>query len=63
LRRQPDVTNVSAELEGDRQTVRIQTPKGSEFIPIITKLLRDARIVDVRTKEPTLEDAYLKLVA
>jgi ABC-2 type transport system ATP-binding protein len=63
LRRQPDVTNVSAELEGDRQTVRIQTPKGSEFIPIVTKLLRDARIVDIRTKEPTLEDAYLKLVA
>ena len=63
LRRQPDVTNVSAELEGDRQTVRIQTPKGSEFIPVVAKLLRDARVVDVRAKEPTLEDAYLKLVA
>jgi ABC-2 type transport system ATP-binding protein len=63
LRRQAEVTNVSAELEGERQTVRIQTAKGSEFIPTVTKLLSRAKIMDVRTKEPTLEDAYLKLVA
>jgi ABC-2 type transport system ATP-binding protein len=63
LRRQQDVTNVSAELEGERQIVRIQTPKGSEFVPVVTKVLSNARIVDVRIKEPTLEDAYLKLVA
>jgi ABC-2 type transport system ATP-binding protein len=63
LRDQPDVTNVSADLEGERQTVRIQTPRGSEFIPQVTKLLSRAKIMDVRTKEPTLEDAYLKLVA
>jgi ABC-2 type transport system ATP-binding protein len=63
LRRQPEVTNVSAELEGERQTVRIQTPRGSEFIPTVTRLLSKAKIMDVRTKEPTLEDAYLKLVA
>lgn len=63
IRRQPDVTNVSADLEGERQTVRIQTAKGSEFIPVVTRLLSRAKIMDVRTKEPTLEDAYLKLVA
>jgi ABC-2 type transport system ATP-binding protein len=63
LREQPDVTTVNAELEGERQTVRIQTSKGSEFIPVVTKLLSKARILDVRIKEPTLEDAYLKLVA
>lgn len=63
LRQQPDVTNVSADLEGERQTIRIQTPRGSEFIPAVTKLLSKAKIMDVRTKEPTLEDAYLKLVA
>jgi len=63
LRRQPDVTTVNADLEGERQTVRIQTPKGSEFIPVVTKLLSKAKILDVRIKEPTLEDAYLKLVA
>lgn len=63
LRRQPEVTNVSAELEGERQTVRIQTPRGSEFVPTVARLLSKAKIMDVRTKEPTLEDAYLKLVA
>jgi hypothetical protein len=57
------VTAVNADLEGERQTVRIQTAKGSEFIPVVTKLLNKAKILDVRLKEPTLEDAYLKLVA
>jgi ABC-2 type transport system ATP-binding protein len=63
LRKQPDVTAVNANLEGERQTIRVQTPRGSEFIPIITKLLSRAKVMDIRLKEPTLEDAYLKLVA
>jgi len=62
LRLQAEVTAVNAELEGERQIVRIQTAKGSEFIPIATKILERAKVLDVRTKEPTLEDAYLKLV-
>jgi len=62
LRSLPDVTTVTANLEGERQVVRIQTPRGSELIPEVTKLFSGARIFDVRTKEPTLEDAYLKLV-
>jgi len=62
LRQQSEVTAVNANLEGERQIIRVQTPRGSEFIPIITKLLSRAKIVDVRVKEPTLEDAYLKLV-
>jgi len=63
LRRRPEVKSVSANLEGERQTMRIQTPKGSEFIPEVTKLLSAAKIFDIRTKEPTLEDAYLRLVS
>jgi ABC-2 type transport system ATP-binding protein len=63
LRNQPGVTAVNANLEGERQTIRVQTPRGSEFIPTVTKLLSKAKIMDVRIKEPTLEDAYLKLVA
>lgn len=63
LRQQGDVTAVNANLEGERQIIRVQTPRGSEFIPTITKLLSKAKIMDVRIKEPTLEDAYLKLVA
>jgi ABC-2 type transport system ATP-binding protein len=63
LRQKPDVKTVSADLEGERQTLRIQTPKGSEFIPEVAKTLSRAKIFDVRTKEPTLEDAYLRLVS
>ena len=63
LRQQPDVTTVNANLEGERQTIRVQTARGSEFIPTVTRLLSKAKIMEVRIKEPTLEDAYLKLVA
>jgi len=63
LRQRPEVKTVSSNLEGERQTVRIQTPKGSEFIPQVTKILSGAKIFDIRTKEPTLEDAYLRLVS
>ncbi len=62
LRKQPSVTAVNADVVGERQIVRIQTPRGGEFIPEVTRILSRVRIVDVRTKEPTLEDAYLKLV-
>ena len=63
LRRQSEVRAVSGNLEGERQTLRIQTPRGSEFIPEVTKILNRAKIFDVRIKEPTLEDAYLRLVS
>ena len=63
LRQRPEVKTVSSNLDGERQTVRIQTPKGSEFIPQVTKILSGAKIFDIRTKEPTLEDAYLRLVS
>ena len=62
LRQQSEVTAVNADLEGERQIIRVQTPRGSEFVPTITKLLSRVKVVDVRVKEPTLEDAYLKLV-
>ena len=62
LRQRSEVKTVSANLDGERQTVRIQTPKGSEFVPEVTKILSGAKIFDIRTKEPTLEDAYLRLV-
>jgi len=62
LRQRSEVKTVSANLDGERQTVRIQTPKGSEFVPEVTKILGGAKIFDIRTKEPTLEDAYLRLV-
>jgi len=63
LRQQSEVRAVSGNLDGERQTLRIQTPRGSEFIPEVTKILNRAKIFDVRIKEPTLEDAYLRLVS
>lgn len=63
LRARREVKSVSSNLEGERQIVRIQTPQGSEFIPEVTKILSGAKIFDIRTKEPTLEDAYLRLVS
>lgn len=63
LRSHNDVITVSANLDGERQVVRVQTPRGSEFIPEVTGILRNAKIFDVRMKEPTLEDAYLRLVS
>jgi ABC-2 type transport system ATP-binding protein len=63
LRQRSEVKSVSSNLEGERQTIRIQTPSGSEFIPQVTRILGGAKIFDIRTKEPTLEDAYLRLVS
>jgi hypothetical protein len=53
---------VSAELGEDKQIVKIQTPKGSEIIAQVQHILRKSRIYDIKIKEPTLEDAYLRLV-
>jgi ABC-2 type transport system ATP-binding protein len=58
-----DVLSVSAELGEDKQILKIQTPKGSEIISEVQEILKNSRIYDIKIKEPTLEDAYLKLVA
>jgi ABC-2 type transport system ATP-binding protein len=50
LRQRSEVKTVSANLEGERQTVRIQTPMSSEFIPEVTRILGRAKILDIRTK-------------
>lgn len=59
----PEVISVSADLEERKQILRIQTSKGSEIISEVQSILRNARIYDIKIKEPTLEDAYLRLVA
>jgi ABC-2 type transport system ATP-binding protein len=57
-----DVLSVSADLGENKQILKIQTPKGSEIISEVQEILRNSRIYDIKIKEPTLEDAYLKLV-
>ncbi|MGD8507015.1 MAG: ABC transporter ATP-binding protein [Candidatus Bathyarchaeota archaeon] len=56
------VLAVSADLSENKQVLKIQTPKGSEIISEVQDILKNSRIYDLKIKEPTLEDAYLRLV-
>jgi ABC-2 type transport system ATP-binding protein len=56
------VLTVSADLSENKQVLKIQTPKGSELISEVQDILKNSRIYDLKIKEPTLEDAYLRLV-
>ncbi len=58
----PGVLAVSADLSENKQVLKIQTPKGSEIISEVHEILKNSRIYDLKIKEPTLEDAYLRLV-
>ena len=54
--------SVSADLGEQKQVIKLQTPKGSEIIAEVQQILKNSRIYDIKIKEPTLEDAYLRLV-
>lgn len=58
----PDVVSVSADLGENKQILKLQTSKGSEIIAEVQQILKNCRIYDIKIKEPTLEDAYLRLV-
>ncbi len=58
----PEVLAISADLSENKQVLKIQTPKGSEIISEAQEILKNSRIYDIKIKEPTLEDAYLRLV-
>ena len=58
----PYVLSISADLGENKQILKIQTAKGSEIIAEVQQILRNSRIYDIKIKEPTLEDAYLRLV-
>ncbi|MDG6985232.1 MAG: ABC transporter ATP-binding protein [Nitrososphaerota archaeon] len=63
LRKLPNVVRVVADLDSEQQTIRVQTPLGADLLPKVTAALpAGARIIDRTIKEPTLEDAYLRLV-
>lgn len=57
-----DVLAVSANFGENKQILKIQTPKGSELISSIQEILKTCKIYDIKIKEPTLEDAYLRLI-
>ncbi|MDA4122335.1 MAG: ABC transporter ATP-binding protein [Thaumarchaeota archaeon] len=56
------VTRVVADLDSERQSIRVQTEFPTEVLPTIVGLAGDVNIIDKSIREPTLEDAYLRLV-
>ncbi|MCL5785368.1 MAG: ATP-binding cassette domain-containing protein [Candidatus Thermoplasmatota archaeon] len=60
----PSVSRVFSEDSGDRTIIRIQTPDGSEVLEKAKVIAsqNNVRIIESSIKEPTLEDAYLRMV-
>jgi ABC-2 type transport system ATP-binding protein len=56
------VIRVVADLESERQYVKIQTPNAADVLTKATQVAEGVKIIDKSIKEPTLEDAYLRLV-
>lgn len=62
LRAQPFVDTVSVEEREQKQTLIVHSPRGSEAVPELLASLNGLRIGKVVVREPTLEDAYVRLV-
>lgn len=62
LRALPYVDMVSVEARDQRQSLRVHTPRGAEAVPELMAALEGQRIGRVQVREPTLEDAYVRLV-
>ena len=58
----PFVENVTLEDHDQRQHILVQTPKGPEAVPALMEALEGVVIGKVTIREPTLEDAYVRLV-
>ncbi len=62
LRAQPYVESVAVENRDQKQTLLVQSPRGSEAVPDLMATLNGTRVGRVVVREPTLEDAYVRLV-
>ena len=62
LRRLPYVETVAVEDHDQKQALRIHTPRGAEAVPDLMGSLDGVRVGRVIVREPTLEDAYVRLV-
>ncbi len=56
------LNNVAVENRDQRQVMMVHTTKGSEAIPVLVAQLEGLRVGRIITREPTLEDAYVRLV-
>lgn len=62
LRAHSQVDSVAVDTRGQRQVIHIHAPGGSAHVQAFLELLGETRVLKVVTREPTLEDAYVKLV-
>ncbi len=62
LRSFPFVDSLSVEDHEQRQLLLIQTQRGAEAVPDLIAALNSQRLGRVVVREPTLEDAYVRLV-
>lgn len=62
LRALPFIDSLSAQEQDQRQMLLIQTARGAEAVPDLMASLDGQRVGRVVVREPTLEDAYVRLV-
>jgi ABC-2 type transport system ATP-binding protein len=62
LRALPFTDSLSIEEQGQKQIVLIQTGRGAEAVPDVMSALDGLKVGRVIVREPTLEDAYVRLV-
>ncbi|MBT7782364.1 MAG: ABC transporter ATP-binding protein, partial [Anaerolineae bacterium] len=62
IRALPFVDAVSTREQDQRQVLLVQTERGAEAVPDLMKSLEGQRVGRVTVREPTLEDAYVRLV-
>jgi ABC-2 type transport system ATP-binding protein len=58
----PFVDAVSVENRDQKQALLVQSPRGAEAVPDLMAALAGLRVGRVDVREPTLEDAYVRLV-
>lgn len=62
IKGQSFVDNVAVHDRDQLQILTVQTPRGAEAVPDLMNLLNGSRLGKVTSREPTLEDAYIRLV-
>ena len=62
LRALPFAESLSVEDQGQKQMLLIQTSRGAEAVPDVMSALDGLKVGRVIVREPTLEDAYVRLV-
>ena len=62
LRALPFAVSLSVEEQGQKQILLIQTGRGAEAVPDVMSALDGLKVGRVIVREPTLEDAYIRLV-